>query len=130
VAVLDEHRHEPAPQRATGPCKEDPHVIDVGPGGDTTNRVITLLAVAVIFGLVNALVRPIVKLLTLPLLLLTLGLFTFVVNALMLLLTSWLSRQLELPFVVDGFVSALFGALIISLVGFAANAVLPDRYES
>ena len=104
--------------------------IDIEPGGDTTNRILTLLVVAVIFGLVNTLVRPFVTLLTLPLLVLTLGLFTFVVNALMLLLTSWLSGQFDLAFRVDGFVSALFGALIISLFNLAANVVLPDRYET
>lgn len=98
--------------------------------GTTEERVLSLLAVAVVFGLVNAIIRPIVRLLTLPLFILTLGLFTFVVNALMLLLTSWLSGQLDLVFEVDGFIPALLGALVITVVSFLANVLLPDRYES
>jgi putative membrane protein len=102
--------------------------ISVGPGTDQ-KRILTLLAVAVIFGLVNAIVRPIVRLFTFPLFILTLGLFTFVVNALMLLLTAWIGDQFDLAFEVDGFWSALLGAVVISVVGFLINLVLPDRYE-
>ena len=102
--------------------------ITVGPG-TTLERVLTVLGVAVIFGLINAIIRPIVKLLTLPLLVLTLGLFAFVVNALMLLLTSWICDVLDLPFKVEGFWSALLGALVISVVTFLINLVLPDEYE-
>jgi putative membrane protein len=102
--------------------------ISVGPG-TTGERVITLLAVAIIFGLVNAVVRPIVRLLTLPLFIITLGLFTFIVNALMLLLTAWIGDQFDLAFEVDGFVAALLGALVISVVSFLINLLLPDSYE-
>jgi putative membrane protein len=102
--------------------------ISVGPG-TTTERVLTLLAVAVIFGLVNAIVRPIVRLFTFPLFIITLGLFTFVVNALMLLLTVWIGDQFDLAFEVDGFWAALLGALVISVVSFLINLVLPDKYE-
>ncbi len=102
--------------------------ISVGPG-TTAERVLTLLAVAVIFGLVNAIVRPIVRLISIPLFILTLGLFTFVVNALMLLLTAWIGDQFDLAFEVDGFVAALLGALVVSVVGFLLNVLLPDRYE-
>jgi putative membrane protein len=102
--------------------------ISVGPG-TTSERVLTLLAVAVIFGLVNAIVRPIARLLSIPLLILTLGLFTFVVNALMLLLTAWIASQFDLAFEVDGFWSALLGAVVISVVTFVINVLLPDRYE-
>ena len=102
--------------------------ISVGPG-TTDERALTLLAVAVIFGLVNAIVRPIVRLISLPLFILTLGLFTFVVNALMLLLTAWIGDQFDLAFQVDGFWSALLGALIITIVSFLINIVLPDKYE-
>jgi putative membrane protein len=97
---------------------------------NTGDQILTLLGVAVIFGLINAIVRPIVRLLTLPLFVLTLGLFTFVVNALMLLLTSWVSDRLDLPFVVDGFWAAFLGALVISVVSFVINVALPDKYES
>ena len=102
--------------------------ISVGPGTDT-ERALTLLGVAVIFGLVNAIVRPILRLLTLPLVVLTLGLFLLVLNALMLLLTEWIAEQFDLAFQVDGFWSALLGALIITIVSFLINIVLPDKYE-
>jgi putative membrane protein len=80
-----------------------------------------LFAVALVFGLVNVLVRPVVKLLTLPLLILTLGLFTLVVNALMLHLTDGLSDALGLGFHVAGFWPAFWGGLVISIVSFALN---------
>ena len=102
--------------------------ISFGPG-TTSEKALTLLAVAVIFGLVNAIVRPIARLLSIPLLILTLGLFTFVVNALMLLLTAGIADQFDLAFEVDGFWSALLGAVVISVVTFAINVILPDRYE-
>jgi putative membrane protein len=102
--------------------------ISVGPGTDT-ERALTLLGVAIIFGLVNAIVRPILRLLTLPLVVLTLGLFLLVLNALMLLLTEWIAEQFDLAFQVDGFWSALLGALIITIVSFLINIVLPDKYE-
>jgi putative membrane protein len=102
--------------------------ISVGPG-TTSERLVTLLLVAVIFGLVNAIIRPIVRLISLPLFVITLGLFTFVVNALMLLLTAWIGDQFDLAFEVDGFWSALLGALVISVVTFALNVLLPDRWE-
>lgn len=90
-------------------------------------RTVTLVLVALIFGLVNFIVKPVVKLLSLPLFVLTLGLFTLVVNALMLLLTSWLADQFDLSFHVDGFWTAVLGALIISIVSWAVNMVLPDK---
>ncbi|MFE2420488.1 phage holin family protein [Streptomyces hokutonensis] len=95
-------------------------------GDSTFKKVWTLLLVAVVFGLVNFLVKPIVKLLTFPLFILTLGLITLVVNALMLLLTSWLADKLDLSFHVDGFWTAVLGGLIISVVSWALNLALPD----
>ena len=100
----------------------------IGPG-TTRDKAVTLLFVAAIFGLVNLIVRPIARLISIPLLILTLGLFTFVVNALMLLLTEWIADQFDLAFHVDGFWSALLGALVISVVTFIINVILPDRYE-
>lgn len=94
--------------------------------GTTTEQVLRLLLVAVVFGLVNAVVRPVVKLLSLPFILLTLGLLIFVINALMLMLTSWLSGQLGLGFHVDGFGTALVGALIITIVSWGLDVLLPD----
>jgi len=95
-------------------------------GATRQDRAITLLVVAAIFGLVNSFVRPVVKLLSLPLYLLTLGLFFLVVNALMLLLTSWISDQGGVSFHVDGFWTALWGAVVISLVSWLLGLVLPD----
>jgi len=95
-------------------------------GGSDTERLLRLLLVAVVFGLVNAVVRPVVKLLSLPFIILTLGLLIFVINALMLMLTSWLSGQIGLGFHVDGFGTALDGALIITVVTWGLELVLPD----
>ncbi|BDH02891.1 MULTISPECIES: phage holin family protein [Streptomyces] len=96
--------------------------------GDSTGKKIgTLIVVALIFGLVNLLVKPVVKLLTFPLFILTLGLITLVVNALMLLLTSWVCDQLDLSFHVEGFWTAVLGGLIIAVVSWALNLVLPDE---
>ncbi len=89
----------------------------------------TLLIVAFIFGLVNALVRPIVSLLTCPLAILTLGLFTFVVNALMLALTGWIADQFNLGFHVNGFLAAFLGALVISIVSFALTLVVREAND-
>lgn len=95
-------------------------------GGATRNdQLLTLVLVAVIFGLVNAVVRPIVALLSLPLYVLTLGLFFFVVNALMLMLTSWIADQVGVAFEVKGVWTAVFGAIVISLASAAIGAVLP-----
>src|SRR5687767_10821774 len=78
----------------------------------------SLLFVALVFGLLNASIRPLLQLLSLPIIILTLGLFIFVINALMLLLTGWVSGQLNLGFYVNGFWDAFFGGLIISIVSF------------
>jgi len=75
-----------------------------------------LLLVALVFGLVNAVARPILTLLSCPLIVVTLGLFLLVINALMLWLTSWLSDKFALGFHVDGFVTALLGGLVIGIV--------------
>ena len=80
------------------------------------------LIVAIIFGLVNAIIRPILLLLTLPINVFTLGLFTLVINALMLWLTSWISGALT----VDGFITAFLGALIIAIVSTIINWFIPD----
>ncbi|WP_344358506.1 phage holin family protein [Streptomyces gobitricini] len=95
-------------------------------GDSTGKKTLSLVLVALVFGIVNALVKPVVKLLTLPLFILTLGLFTLIVNALMLLLTSWLADELGLNFHVEGFWTAVLGGLIISVVSWAMNMVLPE----
>jgi putative membrane protein len=82
------------------------------------NEWVTLAIVALIFGVINAIVRPVVVLLTLPFTIVTLGLFMFVVNALMLMLTSRIAQAMNLGFRVEGFGAALLGALVISVVSF------------
>ena len=99
-------------------------------GATTGRRVLTLLIVAAIFGAVNAVVKPVAKLLSLPFIILTLGLLIFVINALMLLLTSWITGKLDVQFhVADFWPSALLGALVITIVGLILNALLPDKAE-
>ncbi len=90
----------------------------------TASDWVTLGVVALIFGVVNAAVRPIMILLTLPLTFLTLGLFIFVVNALMLMLTGKIAEALSLGFQVEGFKAALIGALVVWLVNFALTQFL------
>jgi putative membrane protein len=75
----------------------------------------------------NVLVRPILKLLTCPLILLTLGLFTFVINALMLWLTGAVSETMGLGFHVEGFVAAFLGALVVTVVNLILSVILPDK---
>ncbi len=86
-----------------------------------------ILWIALIFGLLNALVRPLLKFLTCPLIILTLGLFTIVVNTLMLMLTSSVGQSFGLAFMVDGFWSALLGSLVISLVSVVLSIFVRDE---
>ncbi|MEY9965513.1 putative membrane protein [Streptacidiphilus sp. MAP12-16] len=94
---------------------------------DWQHQTLTVVLVALIFGVVNFAIKPIVKLFSLPLFLLTLGLITFVINALMLWLTSWASGKLNLDFHVNGFVPALLGSLIVSIVAWALHLVFQDE---
>jgi putative membrane protein len=101
--------------------------IALGESPEIGTNLLTVLLVALIFGLVNAIVRPIVKLLALPALVLTLGLFIFIVNALMLVLTSWVAGKLGLAFAIDQFFwSAVMGALIVTAVSWILSLALPD----
>lgn len=93
------------------------------PDASTNSQIITLIIVALIFGLVNLIVKPVVNLLSLPLLILSLGLFSLVINALMLMLTAGLAGD---AFNVGGFWPAVLGALIISIVSWAVTMLL-DR---
>ena len=87
----------------------------------------TLLAVAVIFGVVNAVLRPVIKTIGCGLYVLTLGLIALVVNGLLFLLTSWIAGQLDLPFHVEDFwPSAMLGALIVGIVSWILNMLVPD----
>src|SRR4051812_27169655 len=90
-------------------------------------KVGTLLAVAVIFGIVNAVLRPIIKVVGCGLYVLTLGLIAVVVNGLLFLLTSWIADQADLPFHVDHFwPSAVLGALLVGVVSWVLNMLVPD----
>ena len=93
----------------------------------TGGRIVSLLIVGAIFGAVTSVIRPIVNVLSLPLIILTLGLFLLVTNALMLLLTSKLADTFGLEFHVDGFWTAVFGALVISIASVIVESLLPDR---
>lgn len=95
----------------------------------TSRKIVALLVVALIFGILNAVVKPVFKLVTLPLVLLTLGLFLLVINACIMLLTSWLAGQVALGWHVDGFGTAVVGAVIVSVVSFVLNAFVPDADE-
>ncbi|MCW2759199.1 MAG: rane spanning protein [Nocardioidaceae bacterium] len=90
------------------------------------DRFLTLVGVAVIFAVINAFVKPVVKLLALPFIILTLGLLLLVINAALLLLTSKISDGLDLGFHVDGFGTAVFASIVISLVTWFVSAVLPE----
>lgn len=94
---------------------------------DSTGKKIgTLLVVAVIFGIVNAVLRPIIKTIGCALYALTLGLIALVVNGALFLLTSWIAGKLSLPFHVDNFLSAVLGALIVGLVSWLLNNFVED----
>jgi putative membrane protein len=95
-------------------------------GGDTNEQLLTLLAVGLVFGVVNTFITPIVKLLSIPFIIVTLGLFLIVVNALMLLLTEEIAGVFGLDFTVDGFWSAVFGSIIISIVSAVLGALSND----
>lgn len=96
--------------------------------GDTTGeQVLTLLLVALVFGVIDSVVAPVVKLLSLPFILLTLGLLLLVINALMLMLTGWVADQLGLGFSVEGFWTAVLGAVIITIATWILEAVFPDK---
>lgn len=87
----------------------------------------TLLAVAAIFGIVNAILRPVIKTIGCGLYVLTLGLVAVVINGLLFLLTSWIAGQFDLPFHVDDFwPSAVLGALLVGVVSWLLNMLVPD----
>jgi putative membrane protein len=94
-------------------------------------KVGTLLAVAVIFGIVNAILRPIIKTIGCGLYVLTLGLIAVIVNGLLFLLTSWIAGRFDLPFHVDHFwPSAVLGALLVGVVSWLLNMLVPDGSDN
>lgn len=101
--------------------------IEFGSSTDTWETVKVVAIVALIFGLLNAFVRPVLKLLSLPFIILTLGLFVFIVNAAMLALTSWISGEIGLAFHVDEFFwDAVLGSLVITVVSMVLSVFDPS----
>src|SRR6266705_2128483 len=96
------------------------------PGVNYVGGWLPFLGVALVFGVVNAFLRPIAKILTFPLIILTLGLFSFVVNGLMLWLTSAFSTALDLGFHVRGFWAAFLGALVVSIVSTVLSMIITE----
>jgi putative membrane protein len=94
--------------------------------GQEQDQLLTLVVVALIFGVINTIIAPVIKLISLPFIILTLGLLLVVINALMLLLTSAIAGAIGLGFHVSGFWPAVFGAIIISVATWVLNVVLPD----
>ena len=95
--------------------------MNIGAAADTNQeRIIALAIVALVFSLINTFVAPVVKMLSLPFIILTLGLFLLVINALLLMLTDWLAGKLDVSFYVESFGWAVLGAIVISIV----NAIL------
>lgn len=103
--------------------------IQVVPGIVYDGTTFSLLLIALIFGVVNALVRPLIVVLTCPLIVLTLGLFLVIVNGMMLSLTAWISDLFDLGLYVDGFWATLFGAIIISIVSGLITMLVRDSGE-
>lgn len=101
--------------------------VQVVPGVDYDKGPLGLLLVAALFGLVNAALRPVLTLLTCPLVLASLGLFLFVINALLLLFTGWLSASFDLGFRVDGFWPAFWAGLLISLVSLFLSIMVGEK---
>jgi putative membrane protein len=96
------------------------------PGISYSGTALMLVGVAIVFGVLNALLKPVLMILSLPVMILSLGLFTLVLNAFMLWLTSALSGSLGLGFHVAGFIPAFLGALVVSIVSFVLSMLLPD----
>ncbi|MEV1288380.1 phage holin family protein [Micromonospora sp. NPDC049679] len=98
-------------------------------GGSTARNALTLVVVAFIFGAVNAVLKPIIKTVGCLFYILTLGLFALVVNALLFLVTDWFAGLFDLPFRVDGFWAAFWGAIVVAVVGWLISLVVPDPSE-
>ncbi|WP_341718375.1 phage holin family protein [Micromonospora sp. FIMYZ51] len=104
------------------------------PGVEVTGRsgyhsALTLVIVALIFGVVNAVVKPFIKVVGCVFYLLTLGLFALVVNALLFLLTDWIARLFDLPFHIEGFWAAFWGAIVMAVVTWLISVAVPDSAD-
>lgn len=102
--------------------------INVG-GSTAAANIGTLVVVALIFGVINAVLKPLIKVIGCAFYILTLGLVGLVVNALLFMLVGAISSRLGLPFQVDGFWSAFWGAIVVSVVSFVLHLAIPDRLD-
>jgi putative membrane protein len=98
-------------------------------GDSVLGNALTLIAVAVIFGLINAVLKPIIKIFGCVFYIVTLGVIALVVNALLFMLTGWVAEQLDLPFEVDGFWPAFWGAIVVGVVSWAITVAIPERRQ-
>ncbi len=94
--------------------------------GISYGNLLSLIVVALLFGIVNTFIKPVVKLFSLPFIILTLGLFTLVINALLLWLTAGLAVGLGVQFYVHGFWAAFWGAIIVSIVSLILSIFVPE----
>jgi putative membrane protein len=99
--------------------------LDVG-GSNAGQTALTVIVVAVIFGVVNAVLKPIIKVVGCVFYILTLGLIALVVNALLFLLTDWIGHQFDLPFSIDGFWPAFWGAIVMAVVSWVLSLIVPE----
>jgi putative membrane protein len=90
---------------------------------------VTYIVLALIFGLLNALIKPILKFVTCPVILFTLGLFTLIINTVLFYLTGWLGSQFGWGFIIEGFWPAFFGALVVSVVSVFFNMIFHDELK-
>lgn len=97
------------------------------PGHSEVKKAGTLIIVALIFGVINAVLKPIIKTIGCALYVLTLGLIGLVVNGLLLWLCSWVAGKLSLPFHITGFAAAFWGAIIVGIVGWLLNLIFDER---
>ena len=97
---------------------------------EVADNVWALLFVALILGIVNSFVSPIIKFLSIPFIIITLGLFLLVINALMLLFTEWLAGLFDIDFYVDGFWNAVGGAIVITIVTWIVGLLFGDASEA
>lgn len=95
----------------------------------TTRSILTLIVVSLIFGLVNAVLKPIIHLFGCVFYVITLGLFALFVNAMLFLLVDWLATVFKLPFEIDGFWPAFWGAIVMGIVSWALSLLVPDGGE-
>lgn len=98
-------------------------------GSSTATQIGTLLVVALLFGVVNDVIKPLIKVVGCPFYVLTLGLIGLVVNALLFLVVGVVSAGIGLPFTVDGFWAAFWGAIVVGIVSFVLHVAIPDRYD-